>query len=185
MPFSVWLGRLVLDADIRQYGDDRNPGAANAWRAGKWRVGLPALVLDFLKGALPVGLAHFGFKITGWELVPIALAPVFGHAFTPFLKFRGGKALAVTFGVWTGILPPAAPLILGIVMGGCMLLRLADAWAVVAGMLGLLVFLIFYQPAGFVFAIWVANLSVLILKNRRELRQAMRSSPRRFARQAD
>ncbi|MBM4467527.1 MAG: hypothetical protein FJ014_18565, partial [Chloroflexi bacterium] len=47
MPFSFWLGRLFAQADIRHYGDG-NPGAANAWRAGGWRLGLPASLLDYL-----------------------------------------------------------------------------------------------------------------------------------------
>lgn len=39
VPFSAWLARLV-GADVRRYGDG-NPGAANAWRAGGWKIGLP------------------------------------------------------------------------------------------------------------------------------------------------
>ncbi|NIV30941.1 MAG: hypothetical protein GWN58_16055, partial [Anaerolineae bacterium] len=92
IPFPFWLGRLAARRDIRSFGDG-NPGAINAWKAGGWRVGLPALLLDYLKGAVPVGLAHFQYSLSGWCLVPVALAPVLGHASTPFLKFRGGKAV--------------------------------------------------------------------------------------------
>ncbi|KPK05115.1 MAG: hypothetical protein AMJ56_16395, partial [Anaerolineae bacterium SG8_19] len=55
LPLSVWLGRLVLGIDIRQFGDG-NPGAANVWRAGGAKWGLTAVLLDFLKGAIPVAL---------------------------------------------------------------------------------------------------------------------------------
>ncbi|NIN63619.1 MAG: hypothetical protein GTO63_02660, partial [Anaerolineae bacterium] len=89
LPFSVWIGRLFLRTDIRRFGNG-NPGAANAWRAGRWQTGIPALLLDYSKGALPVGLAHFKVGLGGWELVPVALAPVLGHAFSPLLHFRGG-----------------------------------------------------------------------------------------------
>jgi len=98
IPFSPWLVRLLLGQDIRQYGDG-NPGATNTWRAGGWRVGIVALLLDMVKGLLPVGLACSIVGISGWDLVPIALAPVLGHAFSLFLRLRGGKAVAASFGI--------------------------------------------------------------------------------------
>ena len=136
LPFAVWLGLLFARADVRQYGDG-NPGTANAWRAGGWRVGVLTLVLDWLKGALPVGLAHFVGHIAGPGLVPVALAPVLGHAFTPFLGFRGGKAVAVTFGIWTGLLPGEGPVILGLLLTLFYFVQTNSSWAV---MLTLLVF---------------------------------------------
>ena len=54
VPFSLLLGFWVLKLDVRRYGDG-NPGAANVIRAGGWRVGIPAVFLDSLKGAAPVG----------------------------------------------------------------------------------------------------------------------------------
>ena len=45
LPFSVWLGKLFVGVDVRQYGDG-NPGAANVFRAGNKVVGLVALLLD-------------------------------------------------------------------------------------------------------------------------------------------
>ncbi len=59
LPFAVWLPRRFAGADVRRYGDG-NPGAYNAWHAGGWQVGALVLLLDFFKGALPVGLAQFG-----------------------------------------------------------------------------------------------------------------------------
>jgi glycerol-3-phosphate acyltransferase PlsY len=92
LPFSVWVGRLALRTDIRRYGD-HNPGATNVGRAGGWQWGALALLLDMLKGALPVGLAWYWGGLAGWALLPVALAPVLGHGYSPFLGFRGGKAL--------------------------------------------------------------------------------------------
>ena len=137
MPFSYWLGRLILHTDIRNYGDG-NPGAVNAWRAGGWRVGLPAMLLDYLKAAIPTGMAHLVFLVSGWGLLPVALAPVLGHAFSPFLGFRGGKALATTFGVWTGLTLWEGPTLLGACLGLFYLLQKEDAWATILGMLAFL-----------------------------------------------
>ena len=95
LPFSVWVGKLALHTEIRNYGD-HNPGATNVIRAGGWKWGVPALLLDYLKGAIPVGIAYFVVGLDGVSLVLVALAPVLGHAFSPFLGFHGGKAVAVT-----------------------------------------------------------------------------------------
>ena len=72
IPFSVWLGRLALRTDIRRYGD-HNPGATNVARAGGWQLGALALVLDMLKGAIPVGLAWYWGGLNDWALVPEAV----------------------------------------------------------------------------------------------------------------
>lgn len=112
LPFSFWIGRLAMQEDIRQYGDG-NPGAFNVFRAGGKVWGWLAILLDGLKGAVPVGIAHFVYGLDGWVLVLTALAPVLGHAYSPFLGFRGGKALAVTFGSWAGLSLWIGPVVLG------------------------------------------------------------------------
>ncbi len=53
IPFSYILGKITSSIDIRRVGDS-NPGAVNAWKAGGARVGVPALILDFSKGMLPL-----------------------------------------------------------------------------------------------------------------------------------
>ena len=113
LPFSVWLGKIALRKDIRQYGD-ANPGAANVFRAGSKGWGAIAILLDILKGAIPVGLANYGAGITDWSLALIAIAPVAGHAFSPFLRFKGGKAIAVSLGIWCGLTLYQVPLVLGL-----------------------------------------------------------------------
>lgn len=176
MPFSYWLGRLVLRTDIRSYGDG-NPGAVNAWRAGSWRVGLPAMLLDYLKGAVPVSLAHLAFGISGWGLIPVALAPVLGHAFSPFLRFRGGKAVAATFGIWTGLLVAEGPMVLGIFCGFFYLVQTVDAWAFILGMLGFVAYLLLRQADPLILGIWGGNMLILAWKHRRDLRQPIRPRP--------
>lgn len=176
MPFSYWLGRLVLHTDIRDYGDG-NPGAISAWRAGTWRVGLPAMLLDYLKGAVPVSLAHLAFEVSGWSLVPIALAPVLGHAFSPFMRLRGGKAVAATFGIWTGLLVAEGPMVLGLFLGLFYLLQNVDAWSVILGMLGFLAWLLLRQADPVILVIWGGNMLVLVWKHRRDLHQPLRLRP--------
>jgi glycerol-3-phosphate acyltransferase PlsY len=112
LPWSVWLGRLFFRVDPRQQAD-RNPGAANAFRAAGWRLGVAVLALDFLKAFVPVLVAARGIGFDNGELFWIALMPTLGHAFSIFLRFRGGRALVVMFGVWAGLTLYEAPLVMG------------------------------------------------------------------------
>jgi glycerol-3-phosphate acyltransferase PlsY len=176
LPFSVWLGTLFARADVRQVGDG-NPGAANAWRSGGWRVGVAALLLDYLKGALPVAAAHFTFNLSGWPLALAAIAPVIGHAFSPFLNFRGGTGIAVTFGVWSGLTLAQAPLVLGLFMALFYFSISVDAWAVVLSMVGLFAHLLVQQADGALLLAWFGNLAIIVWKHRRELRQIPRLKP--------
>lgn len=170
LPFSVWLGRLALRTDIRRYGDG-NPGGANLWRAGGAAWGLAGILLDYAKGALPVALAHFAAGVQDWALVPVALAPVLGHAYTPFLRGRGGKALAVTFGVWTGISLWSGPVVLGLAFGFWLFTVRHDGWTVMLGMATLLVALLAAGAGLPWLTIWAGNTALLAWKHRQELRR--------------
>lgn len=176
LPFSVWLGKAFARADVRRVGDG-NPGAANAWKAGGWRVGVAALVLDFLKGALPVAAAHFLVNLSGWPLALAATAPVLGHAFSPFLRFRGGKGLTVTFGVWSGLTLAQAPLVLGLFMVLFYFTISVEAWAVVLSLTGLLAHLLIQQAGSALLLAWLGHFAIVAWKHRRELRQTPRLKP--------
>jgi glycerol-3-phosphate acyltransferase PlsY len=170
IPFSLLVGFWVLKVDVRRYGDG-NPGASNIIRAGGWRVGIPAIFLDSFKGAAPVGTAYFLMGIQDWRIVPIAIAPVAGHAFSPWLRFRGGKAVAVTFGVWTGLTLGKAPILLGIFLLLTYFTVAVSGWAVILAMLGLLGELLI-GPHGLIFiGVWLGNMAILIFKHRHDLAQ--------------
>jgi glycerol-3-phosphate acyltransferase PlsY len=170
VPFSLLIGFWVLKVDVRRYGDG-NPGASNVIRAGGWRVGVPAILLDSFKGAAPVGTAYFLVGIQDWRIVPIAIAPVAGHAFSPWLRFRGGKAIAVTFGVWTGLTLGMAPILLGFSLLLAYFTVAVSAWAVVLAMLGLLGGLLLSQHGLVFLAVWLGNMAILIFKHRHDLAQ--------------
>ena len=103
--YSYSLPRLLKGIDVRDAAPDRNPGGANAIRAAGVGIGLLCIVLDVLKAFLPVYAAVTYAGVRGIELVPVAAAPVFGHAFSPFLKFRGGKAVAAFYGAMQALWP--------------------------------------------------------------------------------
>ena len=99
--FSYWLG-LAVKKDLKTIGDG-NPGAFNLWNAAGYKLGLLGVLLDFMKGYLPLVFLYKAGFLCGYWLVPIALAPIIGHVFPVFTRFKGGKAIAVTFGVWSAI----------------------------------------------------------------------------------
>jgi glycerol-3-phosphate acyltransferase PlsY len=142
IPFSVVLGKLLARTDIRSVGDG-NPGGTNALRAGGLKVGIPAILLDIGKGYLPVHLAQ-QYGLAGWELVPVCLAPILGHAFSPYLHFRGGKALGATGGVWVALIGLWAFPVYATLALPATLLQNEDAWAANAGMLALLGYAILF-----------------------------------------
>jgi len=133
-PFSLWMGRWLLDKDIRNYGDG-NAGAVNVFLAGGPRAGVPALLLDIGKGFPFVFLGRVVFHQDIPALVIIGAAAILGHAFSPLLKFRGGKAIAVTFGVLAAFPFPAMLLILAIFTLLAFLIIDDNAWTVIAGAL--------------------------------------------------
>jgi glycerol-3-phosphate acyltransferase PlsY len=175
IPFSVIIGRAWLGKDIRQYGDG-NPGGTNVGRAsGRKLLGALAIVIDMLKGALPVALAHYVLRVDGWWLAAVMLAPILGHAYSPFLGFKGGKAIAATFGVWTVLTVPFGPFIMAFSLLALNRVLSVAGWAVVAALLVLLTMLVVLgltTPP--VLAAWLGTLLILAHKHRSDLVHAPR-----------
>lgn len=97
IPFGLILVKLAGKGDVRAHGSG-NIGATNVSRVGGKALGLVTLLLDILKGVLPVLLARrAGLDFQMVSLV--ALCAVLGHMFTPWLKFNGGKGVATALGV--------------------------------------------------------------------------------------
>jgi glycerol-3-phosphate acyltransferase PlsY len=103
MPWGYWLVRLVKGEDIRQQGSG-NIGGTNVWRVYGWRLGVPVVLLDTLKGFVPA--------LVGTQVVsPLAGvlaggAAMLGHWRPMFLKWqRGGKVVATCGGAFLGVAP--------------------------------------------------------------------------------
>lgn len=107
---SILFARLfskLFHKDILTPSPDQNPGVANAFMYGGFWCGFCTLLGDVLKGFLPVFLLTTGVPLQSLGL-PYALAlaaPVLGHAFPVFNRFRGGKGIAATFGCLLGLFP--------------------------------------------------------------------------------
>jgi acyl phosphate:glycerol-3-phosphate acyltransferase len=141
LPFSLWIGKIAMNTDIRTLGDG-NPGGFNVWKTGNKLWAIVAIFLDAIKGAIPVGLVNYNNSIVGWAFIPVALAPLFGHIFSPLLRFHGGKGLATTFGIWLGLTLWKGPTVFGLSLFFWKKIFKSDRSAISAGLLTLLVFLL-------------------------------------------
>jgi glycerol-3-phosphate acyltransferase PlsY len=163
VPFSVLIGRWFLGEEIRDYGDG-NPGATNVFRAGGQKTGYLAVALDVGKGVPFVFLAHALFGLPGPAIVIVALSAVLGHAFSPFLQWHGGKAIAVTFGVLLAL--PQHELLLAFI--ACMLLGFlfieADAWTAIFGAAGTLAYIAVTRGGSWETLLMLCLLVVLTIK---------------------
>tara|TARA_B100000470_G_scaffold125058_1_gene96668 strand:- start:629 stop:1231 length:603 start_codon:yes stop_codon:yes gene_type:complete len=171
VPWSLICVRTLSGQDVRRVGDG-NPGATNAWISSGWMVGSISMLLDVLKAAVPVWLFTNQFSDTSYpehflSVTVVAISPIIGHAFPPFLRFRGGKALAPSWGSWialtSGMAFPVAVLILGVMH----LMQKNHAITVTTCLIGFIViFSIIDTQALIIFGI--LNLLLVIFKHRSE-----------------
>jgi glycerol-3-phosphate acyltransferase PlsY len=87
--------------DIRNFGS-HSTGATNVLRVKGWKFALPVLAIDILKGAIPVFIALRLFEDPGFSVI-CAFMAVVGHCFPVYLKFKGGKGVATTVGVYAAL----------------------------------------------------------------------------------
>ena len=97
--------------DLRSIGSG-NIGATNVGRALGKQTGRLVLVLDMLKGFVPVALARWAFDLPWPWITAVGLAAALGHVFPIWYGFRGGKGVATSGGVLLAALPPIGALTL-------------------------------------------------------------------------
>ena len=103
MPWGYWLVRLVKREDIRRQGSG-NIGGTNVWRVYGWRLGVPVVLLDTLKGFVPAFVATQ--VVSPLAGVLAGGAAMLGHWRPMFLKWqRGGKVVATCGGAFLGVAP--------------------------------------------------------------------------------
>lgn len=176
-PFSVWLGRRLMHKDIRRYGD-HNPGAYNVFRAGNAGVGVLALLLDIAKGVPFVLMAHLVFKLPDPAVYAIGLCAILGHAYSPFLRFEGGKALAVTAGVLLAqpYFDVFIVTLIFVLLG--FLFCQPDAWSVVFGIMAATAYVAVTHSISWVLLFMLCVLAIVGIKHLEDLRASPRLTVR-------
>ena len=107
LSFAVLVSRLMGLSDPRTYGS-KNPGATNVLRSGSKKAALVTLLLDALKGWLPVVAVKL-WGLGDGAVALVGLAAFLGHLYPVFFRFQGGKGVATAAGVilafnpWLGL----------------------------------------------------------------------------------
>lgn len=105
LSFAVLVSKAMGLKDPRSYGSN-NPGATNVLRSGSKAAAIATLLLDGLKGWLPVVLVKwFGsdYGLGDGTVAAVGLAAFLGHLYPVFFQFKGGKGVATAAGVLLGI----------------------------------------------------------------------------------
>ncbi|MFN7114524.1 MAG: glycerol-3-phosphate 1-O-acyltransferase PlsY [Alphaproteobacteria bacterium] len=128
VPYGLILGKLAGLGDIRAAGSG-NIGATNVLRLGGKKLGAATLLLDALKGAIPVLVAkqfHIDYAVLA------ALAAFAGHLFPVWLKFKGGKGVATALGICWALMPLLGLCLCLIWLGTAMIFRYSSLAALTA-----------------------------------------------------
>jgi glycerol-3-phosphate acyltransferase PlsY len=109
LPTGVYLGKKLKNIDIREHGS-KNTGATNAYRVLGPKIGSVVLMIDILKGTIPVVIARLlgmgmGMGMGNMLVVIIGITAILGHSLSIFLNFKGGKGVATSAGVFIGLVP--------------------------------------------------------------------------------
>ena len=103
IPNALIIGKAFFKKDIRQFGSG-NLGGSNTGRVLGKKIGLLVMILDLLKAVLAIFLTKLIVNETNPNLINLSIylssaAVLIGHCYTCFAKFKGGKAVASTFGI--------------------------------------------------------------------------------------
>ena len=105
LSFAVIVSHVMGLNDPRTYGS-KNPGATNVLRSGSKAAAAVTLLLDALKGWLPVVLVRWYGRRWGLDdgtVTLVKLAAFLGHLYPVFFRFQGGKGVATALGVLFGV----------------------------------------------------------------------------------
>ena len=167
VPTAFWYAKYVHGLDIRQHGSG-NIGASNSLRVLGKKAGIIVLLIDLLKGLIPVLVARkLGF--TPENILLTGVFAVLGHLFSPFVGFKGGKGIATAFGVILGFSPLGA-LICIAVFGVVLYFSRYVSLGSVCGVLAFWVY-IFFQPDRSMQTLIIASVLafLLIISHRKNL----------------
>ena len=169
IPWSLIIGFIFSKQDIRTIGD-KNPGGTNTLKLSGIKVGLLAISLDILKSFFPIYFAIiFGFD--GFQLAVLCLGSILGSIFSPFLKFNGGKSLAVSCGIWMAIsLGMIGPLIC-LIMAFSHLIQKTHLWTILSGWLGILIWVLIFSLSIEYIVIFIINFILVMFKHKNEFNQ--------------
>ncbi len=188
-PTALIAGKIAKGIDIRQHGSG-NVGASNVFRVIGKKWGTFVLLTDMLKGFLPAFffpliippsiLDSLGFlnslKILG---LIFGFAAIAGHNWTIFLKFKGGKGVATSAGVFLAILPKAVLCALGVWILTVLITNYIAAGSMIASFSLVLFIFVFYRAIpefGFLFVMSLILACLVIYTHRSNIDRILKGT---------
>ncbi len=168
IPFGLVLTRLAGTQDLRTIGSG-NIGATNVLRTGRKGLAAATLLLDALKGTLAVIIAGY---LGGAEAAMVAgLGAFLGHLFPVWLKFKGGKGVAVYIGILIGLYWPAAVLFCVIWLATALISRYSSLSALIASVVTPI--FIWWQGHAMLAALFAVLTLLLVYMHRENIRRLL------------
>lgn len=130
IPFGIVVSKALGLPDPRMVGS-KNIGFTNVLRVSGKKAGILTLLGDFGKGWVCAWVAMHWLTVESYIMV-VAVAPILGHMFSPFLGFKGGKGVATAVGVVLGLSPSIGLLLLLIWLGAVAIWRYSSGGALAA-----------------------------------------------------
>jgi len=175
IPFSWFIGRF-MGVDLRKMGSG-NPGATNLMRSCGRFPGILGLLLDALKGSVPVLLVRSA--AVGWLPAAVAMAAILGHVLMPWFGFKGGKGVATALGALLVLSPLPLLCSLGVFMLTVALFRMVSMGSIM-GVAALVPFGLVFGADPSVIIVFGAVAFVVILGHRGNIGRIIRGTERRL-----
>lgn len=183
-PTSYWVGKVFHGIDLRQHGSG-NLGATNAFRVLGWRSAAPVMVVDVLKGFVPVWVFPAWTQAAFPWAVAFGAAAIVGHVFSLWVGFKGGKGVATSAGVFLALAPAAALAALGVWLVLTFSTRIVAVGSVgAAAALPALVAVFPHRGGKGLVGFTVALAVFVIWAHRSNIRRILRGEENRFGRRA-
>ncbi|MFM8623615.1 MAG: glycerol-3-phosphate 1-O-acyltransferase PlsY [Betaproteobacteria bacterium] len=190
LSFAVIVSRLMGLNDPRSYGSG-NPGATNVLRSGSKAAAALTLLLDGVKGWLPVALVQWKGQAWGLgegALAAVGLAAFLGHLYPLFFKFQGGKGVATAAGVLLGLHPFLGLAVLAVWLGVAFLSRYSSLAALLAALAAPVLYLMldriwWYSEGRIVLALVIMS-ALLIWRHRSNIAKLIRGQESRIGSKA-
>lgn len=172
IPTGLWLGIRLRGIDIRESGS-KNIGATNTMRVLGKPLGIVALSVDILKGLVPVVVV--ANLVPSAPLLPLlcGMAAILGHSFSIFLRFRGGKGVATSAGVFLGLATWPTLIAIGVFAGVVAATRMVSLGSVCAAVA--LAVSVWFFPLSAVVRVATLLIAVLVVfKHRSNVQRIMK-----------
>ncbi len=161
IPTAIIAGKWLKKIDIREHGSG-NAGATNVFRTLGWKAGITVLLIDMFKGFMPVywlaAYIHPNFDTLIYFQLLAGICAIFGHMWTIFAGFKGGKGVGTSAGVFLGLDPLALGLSLLVFVIIVWITRYVSLGSILAA-LTLLVILVLQK---FVFDVYIPDILLYV-----------------------